>query len=414
MTILEQQIEKQKNMQQKIVPWINLNFLFLWIGSIISNFGLQMYMVTIPLLIYHMSKSPLAMSTMRAVEFFPNILLGLIAGVFIDRFYRKKIMSVMTLIQLFFVGALLLLLWIDQLLIWHLFIIGFFLSAANFTFINTQHSIVPLIVEKNQLTEANAKLTLVYTVVNLIGPGIAGILLAVYSYKISFAIYFVCLFLMFFTVNLVRLDKNSVPKKEKSSVIKEIKEGLFELFGNKTLLIPTIVILIINFSASLIIGINIFYATEYLGASERQIGYILSISAVGGLISSLIVPKITKTIARGKIFVYSLLFDALGVFFLLISTSWWVMAIGLFIRLFGVTTMSIIYLTIRQELTPNHLLGRVTSSSSMLMRLAAPLGLFVSGIWAEYYSVKNIYIFSIAIVICLFVILSTHKIRHFK
>lgn len=80
--------------------WRNKNFMLIWGGSIISSFGHQMYIIAIPLLIYDLSRSALAMSMMRAIEFFPNIFIGMLAGVFVDRLNRKRMMQWTSLIQL--------------------------------------------------------------------------------------------------------------------------------------------------------------------------------------------------------------------------------------------------------------------------------------------------------------------------
>src|SRR5690554_2658694 len=103
--------------------WSNKNFLLIWFGSIISSFGSQMYTIAIPLLIYQISQSALAMSTMRAIEFFPNILIGMLAGVLVDRFSRKKMMQWMSFIQFASVFGMVTLLWTDQIEIWHLYIL---------------------------------------------------------------------------------------------------------------------------------------------------------------------------------------------------------------------------------------------------------------------------------------------------
>lgn len=80
--------------------WRNKNFMFLWVGKVISNFGFQIYAIALPLLIYELSKSALAMSMMRAVDFLPNIFIGMLAGVMVDRFNRKSIMKYAVLLQI--------------------------------------------------------------------------------------------------------------------------------------------------------------------------------------------------------------------------------------------------------------------------------------------------------------------------
>ncbi|MDQ0174728.1 MFS transporter [Bacillus chungangensis] len=395
---------------KKKTLWTNSNFLYLWLASAIGTIGLQMYIVAIPLLIYDMSKSALAMSTMRAIEFLPNIILGMLAGVLVDRADRKNVMSGMTLIQLCAIGGLLFLLHSEQLVIWHLFLLGFILSAAGYTFGNAQHAIVPLVVKKEQLTDANAKFSFTQTLLSLIGPGIAGMLIAAYSYKISFTIYFFCLFFLLFLIRFLYLPPIEKKTSKDTTIIQEMKEGLIELFGNKTLLVPTIVILMLNFFSSLVLGVLIFFAADYLGANEKQIGFMLSMSAVGGLVGSLLIPYLRKHFPRGKIFVSCFLFDITGLIVLVVASSWWMVGISLFIRMIGTMMLNIVYFTIRQEFTPNHLLGRVAGTSSMLMKLASPLGFFLSGIWAEFFSVRGLFMISFIFAIIMFVKLRKHEI----
>ena len=394
---------------KKKTLWTNSNFLYLWLASAIGTIGLQMYIVAIPLLIYDMSKSALAMSTMRAIEFLPNILLGMLAGVLVDRTDRKNIMSSMVLLQLCAIGGLLFLLNNEQLVVWHLFLLGFILSAAGYTFGNAQHAIVPLIVTKEQLTDANAKFSFTQTLLSLIGPGVAGMLIAAYSYKISFTIYFFCLFLLLFLVRFLYLQPIEKKTRKDTTIIQEMKEGLVELFGNKTLLVPTIVILMLNFFSSLVLGVLIFFAADYLGANEKQIGFMLSLSAVGGLVGSLLIPHLRKHFPRGKIFVSCFLFDITGLIVLVVASSWWMVGISLFIRMIGTMMLNIVYFTIRQEFTPNHLLGRVAGTSSMLMKLASPLGFFLSGIWAEFFSVRGLFMISFIFAIIMFLKLRKHE-----
>jgi hypothetical protein len=81
-----------------------------------------------------------------------------------------------------------------------------------------------------------------------------------------------------------------------------------------------------------------------------------------------------------------------GTLLLNFANNWWLVGISQFIRTFAVIVINVNYFSFRQEFTPNHLLGRVAGTSSMLMKLALPLGLFLSGIWAEVWSVSSLFI----------------------
>lgn len=149
-----------------------------------------------------------------------------------------------------------------------------------------------------------------------------------------------------------------------------MKEGIQELLQNKTLLTPTIATIFQNFASSMVLGVLIFFAVDRLGSTETEVGFMLSFGAVGGLLGALVVKKLTLTFARGKLYTYTILGDTIGYALLLVADSWWVIGISLAVRTFAITISNVLYFAIRQEFTPNHMLGRVAGTSSMLMKLA--------------------------------------------
>lgn len=391
--------------------WSNKNFMLIWGGSVISSFGYQMYIIAIPLLIYDLSRSALAMSTMRAIEFIPNIFIGILAGVFVDRLNRKRMLQWTSLIQVISMFGLIVLLFTDQLALWHLYIIGFLLSSAGYTFGNAHHAVLPQIVSKEQLTSANAKLSFVSTFIQTIGPGLAGALLVAFSYTSTLAVYMICLVILFISVSFFRPPATNWKVQEKNTIWQDIKEGVDELFRNKTLLTPTITVLFMNFASSLVVGVLIFYVTDQLGATKPQVGLMYSISAIGGIIGATVVSRIRKKFGRGNIYTFCLLFDVVGMSCLIFAPTWWAIGIALAIRTFSTTISNIVYFTIRQEFTPNHLLGRVAGTSSMLMKLTLPFGLLIAGIWAEWFPIRILFGISTLIFLVLFTRLYLHPFR---
>lgn len=391
--------------------WRNRNFLFLWGGSTLSSFGMQMYSIAIPLLIYDLSQSALSMSMMRAIEFFPNIFLGMLAGALVDRLNRKKMMVWTSFIQVLSMCGIIALLLANHIELWHLYVFGFVLSSAGYTFGNANHSVLPQIVTKEQLTSANATLSFIDTLIRMIGPGIAGILLAVFSYTSTLTIYLICLVIMHVCMHFLHVPPVVKQKETSKSIWKDMKEGIDELFSNKTLLTPTITVLFSNFASSLVIGVLIFFATDQIGANSKEIGFMFTLSAIGGLIGATVISSIRKRFGRGVIYTYSLLFDIASMGLLIFAQTWWAIGLSLGIRTFSTTLSNIVYFTIRQEFTPNHLLGRVAGTSSMLMKLTLPFGLFIAGLWAEWLPIRVLFVISMCIFIVLFLRLFFHPFR---
>lgn len=399
---------------KKTAFWHNKNFVLLWSGSLISNFGYQMYIIAVPLLIYDLSRSALAMRMMRAIEFLPNIFIGILAGVFVDRFNRKRMMQWTSGIRVAAMAGIVYLLVSDDLSLWGLYILGFILSVASYTFGNAHHAVLPQIVTKEELTSANAKLSFINTLIQTVGPGVAGTLLIIYSYTTILTIYMVSLLVLLVSVSLLSLPSTERETHQGSSFKEDIKEGIEELFQNKLLLTPTMTVVFLNFASSLVIGVLVFFAKDQLGATASQIGFMFSISAIGGFIGALVVSRIRKKFGRGKIFTYCILIDAIGMALLIFAPTWWAIGIALAIRTFSTTVSNIVYFTIRQEFTPNHLLGRVAGTSSMLMKLTLPIGLFLAGLWAEWFPIRILFVISTVIITILFLRLLPHSFRRLE
>lgn len=393
--------------------WKNKNIILLWSGSLISSFGYQFYIVALPLLIYHLTESPLAMSTMRAVEFVPNVILGVFAGIFVDRFNRKRIMTWMTIIQITVIASLVMMLIFKWIAIWQLFLFGFLLSSSSYTLGNAQHALVPTLVSKNFLTEVNARFSLISTLVNLIGPGMAGLILSLTTFHISFGLYGICLIALLCCIFSLSIESHE-KKVKKTSLWDDFKEGWSELVLNKTLLPPTIAILFMNFASSLILGVYMFYAIDQLGTSESQVGILLSIGSIGGLVGAFFAPKIRKKIPRGRLFSYCILVDSIGMICMSIVPVWWLLGCCLLLRTLAVTITNIIYLSIRQEFTPNHLLGRVAGTSSMLMKLATPGALLLSGVLAGILPIKLLFVIAGILMIIIYLFIRKQAIVHIR
>jgi Na+/melibiose symporter-like transporter len=245
----------------------------------------------------------------------------------------------------------------------------------------------------------------------MIGPGLAGAILLVFSYTSTLMVYMLCLFIKFVCVLFFQLPIAKREGYRNNSFLRDLREGIDELFRNKTLLTPTLTILFVNFAASLVIGVLVFYVKDQLGATSSEVGLIYTISAVGGIIGASLISRIRKRFGRGNIYTFCLLIDVIGMACLIFAPTWWAIGIALALRTCATTASNIVYFTIRQEFTPNHLLGRVAGTSSMLMKLTLPFGLFIAGLWAEWLPIRTLFAISTMIFLILFIRLYFHPFR---
>jgi len=388
----------------------NKNFTILYSITILSTFGSTIYTFTLPLLIYEISQSALAMSTMRIVDFLPNVILGMLAGAIVDRVNRNIMITYGGLLKVLLATFLTFIIYLNTVELWHLYLLGFLISTVSYTVGNATHAIIPQLFDKTWMTDIQAKFSFVNTIVSIIGPSLAGALLLLIDYDHLMIVYTVSL-LVVWTFSLFIGQTPTPERLKKQSLLEDMKEGIQELFGNKQLLIPTISILFVNLATSLIIGVLVFYVVDILGETKEQLGLMYSIAALGGLIGARLIKPLRKRWSRGSIYIWLHAIDAFVLVLFFFATTWWQLGILLAFRSCTTVISNIIYLAIRQESTPNHLLGRVAGTSSMFMKLALPIGLFIGGIWAETFPIPYIFIISALIVLSICILLRKNNFQ---
>ena len=378
--------EIPKNRNKSI--WNNKQFLSLWLGTSISNLTFHILILSIPLIIYDLTKSTFFMSTMRVVEIVPNIVLGIFIGVLVDRLDRKRFMVASIIIQLISILIIIYLLIIDQLYLWHLYVLGFFIYTCAFSFGNIYHTILPLIVNRKELTTANSAIQFMTTFINIIGPAFAGFLLLYISYSFGLSVTILGLLLLVFIVKRINIPKSNIKKQ---NIKKDIKEGWYHLTETKDLWYATLMVVAFNLASTLNGAVLIFYAIDYLETSEKELGLVLSSAAIGGFIGSWLAKKSRGYFSRGNMFIGAYFIVCISQFICGFSNEWISLSIGMMVMGLGVTIFNIHYLTLRQEKTPNNLLGRVTGTSSMLMKTTMPVGYLIAGILGEYITINYIF-----------------------
>lgn len=395
--------------------WRNKDFLFLFIGNSISNLTFIFFSISIPILIYKMTSSSLAMSTMRIVEFLPNLFLAIFIGVIVDRLNRKMVIQISIVIQVICISIIIFLFSQQTLNLVYLYIIGFFLFIAGYTFNNAFHTILPGIVREDQLIDANASFSFVRTTIDIIGPSIAALIFLVLNYQVSLLITLaglvILLFLIGFTQIPINKKKNS---NDKTSMKEEIKEGWSHLISLKSLWIMTLMILFLNVVNGLTGAILIFYLLDTFKLSESEIALVMSFTGVGALFASIIAKKSLKYFKRGQLLIYSMVLLLIAHVMLYNVASLYILALAFLLIGFSGTFTNIHYLTLRQQVTPNHLLGRVAGTSSMIMKLAVPFAFFIGGILGEIMIVKNIFIIGIVILLLILIYGLKNKIYNIE
>src|SRR3954470_6244866 len=154
------------------------DFLKLWTGETISQFGTQVSTLAIPLIAaLFLDVTPFEFGLIGTIEFLPFILLSLPAGVWVDRLHRRPILIIGDLGRAVSLLSIPIAYELHALTIWQLYIVGFVNGCLTVFFDVAWQSYLPSVVERDQLVEGNSKLQVTQSAAQILGPGIAGILI---------------------------------------------------------------------------------------------------------------------------------------------------------------------------------------------------------------------------------------------
>jgi hypothetical protein len=376
--------------------WRVADFRRLWLSLTITSFGAQITNLALPLTAALMLRAtPLQMGILVALEALPFALVSLHAGVMLDRIRKLPVVIASDLSR----GAALLMIplcaWRGVLSVDVLYAVGFFCGVQNVVGGAAYQVLIAQMAGRDRLVEANAKITLGETSSALIGPGIAGGLIQVLTAPFAIAIDaagFVASALM---LRRMRVPHDVPPPRvARQSMGAEIREGLALVFGNETLRSLALVAAAWQVLHHMQVAVLILFATRELGLAAGAIGIAYMAGGLGCVIAASAAERLSRRFGVGATIVYGLLLTAFGwqAFGLIrgsTSTATLQLGAGMLLFDFGAVLYAINYLALRQALTPDRLLGRMTATMRFLTVAAAPLGSMAGGILATVIGLRH-------------------------
>jgi len=369
----------------------NRDFLCLFLSATTSKLGTSFFQIALPLLVYDLTKSPSLMALTFVLEITPQVLFSLLGGALADRISKKYILLIGDILSAILIIIIPLAASINVLDIWIVYVVAFLISAVSAFYHPSFESVIPEILEGENLIQGNSLFKLSETITTFAGPSIAGILIAwVGTHNL--------LYFNFFTYFLSGIFISLITKKYKSqnpvnsSIMNSIAEGVKYVINTKKILVGTILIFLINVGYGAMEALFMFHLKDNLHLSAQYIGLIFSLQTLGSFVAIYAANKLNK-LPRGNIIIYCGVIIGLGQTILTFSNTAVILLIVCRIVIVGsVTLLAINWFTLRQEIVPSALLGRVISSTRMLAFLALPISGMLAGVAAEYISVSLIFI----------------------
>jgi MFS family permease len=369
-----------------------------WFSSILTNFGAQITMLALPIcaaLLLH--ATPAQMGTLAAAGSLPFLLFGLPTGVLLERSRRLPVMLASDAMVALSLASVPLAWWMGWLSIHWVYAVQFMLGVGYVVGGGAEQVFLTFLVGREGLIDAQAKFGATESASRLLGPGIAGLLVQALGAPIAI----LCNVAAFAVSlrNLRRIRKpEPAPQPPQSHALRDMLDGLVFVWRHPTLRLLAWVagcwhLLFYGYSA-----LYVLFATRVLGMAPGVMGTAQMLGGVGVFVASMLLKPLTTRFGSGGTTVIGLCASALG--FVLMpaiprdlfgspAASAAAYAIVVFWLDCGALLFFLPYLALRQRVTPDAFLGRMTSTMRFLTVATAPLGAAGAGMLGERFGVRG-------------------------
>jgi MFS family permease len=366
-------------------------FLKFWAGQTISVFGSQITALALPLTaVLVLNASSSQMGVLNALGILPFILVGLFAGVWADRARRRPILMAADFVRFLLLGSIPLAALGGFLTIPYLYVITFLIGIATVFFDVSYQAFLPSLVGREQLVEGNSKLEVSNSAAAILGPGLAGILIQALTAPLAIIFDALSFLVSAVSLRLIRSEE-SIPERPQGTpqnVVREIREGLSVVFGNRLLWSIAACTATSNLFGSMWQAVYILRLTRELHVLPAVQGIIFAAGAPGALLAALFSARIAKRLGLGTTIILGIfLSNAAGLLILLANDSSLIAAAflvgaGFFVG-FGSVVYNVNQVSLRQAITPDRLLGRMNASMRFLVWGTIPLGSLIGGLLGD-------------------------------
>ncbi len=358
-----------------------------WLGQTISNLGTSFTQFALPLLVFKLTGSALNLAITTAATFLPYLLFGLVIGAWVDRVDRKKLMIATDIARAAVIASIPLLASMDRLSVEWIYVVSFLSTTLSICFSSAEFAAIPSLVPKNNaeaMVSANGRIQASYSAAAVIGPLLAGALVAFISIPLLLLVDAASFLLSALSLAIIRLSFNLNEPRAQSSIREDVVEGLRYVLSHPVLRNISAMMALVNLVGTTAFAQLVYFGKERLHATDSEIGLLFAADSLGVVVLSLAAGPLRKrwrfsTVALGAL----MLSGALTIVFAAVPVYWialplWGLISGLGI-LFNINTGSL-----RQAIVPNHLLGRVISIAMVLAWSANPIGAVLGGLAIEW------------------------------
>jgi MFS family permease len=336
-----------------------------------------------PLIVFKLTGSAIALGAALAVYTAPQLLFGLAIGAWTDRTNRKRLMIAVDVLSAVTIASIPLAAIAGVLSLWWIYAVTFVSSTLSIFFAAAEFGAIPSLVSSGELVTANGRIQASYAAASVLGPLVAGAALAFVPVTMVLYVDAASFVVSALALSLIRRPFNAPITRRTTSIRQDVVEGLRYVLSHPVLRNISLMMAMINMVGATVFAELVLFAKEALRAEDSEVGLLFAAGGAGVVALSLAAGPLRKRWSFGNVALGALMLSGVLTVALAYTTSLWLALVfwaaisGLGI-LFNINTGSL-----RQAIVPNHMLGRVISIAMVLAWSANPIGALAGGFLIE-------------------------------
>jgi MFS family permease len=400
--------------------WRHADFLKLWGGQTVSVFGTLIGRFAFLLVAaITLEATPFQMSILRVADMAPGLLVGLLAGVWVDRLSRRAIMIWTDLGRFLLVLSVPVAALLGVLAIEYLYAVALLVGVLATFFEIAYRAYLPWLVERDQLVEGNAKLQASSSVAEVGGFGLAGALVQLLTAPIAMVVDALSFLVSAISLALIRRpEPPPAPIEERQTTWHEIREGFEIVFRDPVLRAFAGSGATHQLFVQMWVAVLILFLTREMGLSPLEMGLVFAVGGVSSLIGAAVAAPLTSRFGLGRTVIWAhLLFNLSIVFTPLSGGPYWLVLLLVSANQFfdgAYIVYEINETSLIQAISPERSLGRVNASLRFLGWAMMLLGSVIGGVLGEVIGVRWTMLFGALMALTSVVWLLASPIRGMK
>ena len=367
------------------------NFLALWIGQLVSQVGDQFVIIAVLVLINRLTDSAVPVGIVGLCFTGPQLLLGLVGGVFADRWNRKTVMIVSDILRGLAVLALVMVRDASQFYI--LYLVTFTASAVGVFFAPARNAVIPNVVPERLLLAANALIQGSQVIAMILGASIAGFVVDWLGIEFAFVFDALTFFVSAIAIVAMRLPRTATVNRQGDvrEMWAQLKEGLSFIKRNPFLTNVMVITGQATFGFAAIFVLGVMHLGDVLGIDAKGFGILYAVEGLGVVVGGAILTKFFSRIKVNRVVALCMIALGISIIAFAAAPSYALVMVSMIVIGLSIVSARAALATLTQALVPDEKRGRVESAVAMVIGAATSASIGLAGIFGDLVGVQAVF-----------------------